>query len=140
MRAITKFLPVVAVALLFVIASCGSDSTVAPPVDTVPPVAPVGVMVEEDVNQVKVTWSENAEPDLAGYNVYSSGQEEGPWNKVNEDLLLCPWCYDSPVTMEITYYMITAMDESGNESVHSDVMGIYFSIMGDRGAPSSYVE
>ena len=139
MRAITKLLPVVAVALLFVIASCGSESTMTA-VDTVPPVAPVGVMVEDAANQVKVSWASNAEPDLAGYNVYSSGQEDGPWNKVNEDLLLCPWCYDSPVTMEITYYMITAVDESGNESIHSDVMGIYFSIMGDRGAPSTYVE
>lgn len=139
MRALTKFLPVVAVALLFVIASCGSESTVTA-VDTVPPVAPVGIMVEDDVNQVKVTWAANAEPDLAGYNVYSSSQEDGPFSKVNEDLLLCPWCYDSPVTMEITYYMITAVDESSNESVHSDIIGIYFSIMGDRGAPSSYVE
>jgi len=139
MRALTKFLPVVAVAFLFVIASCGSDSTVTA-VDTVPPVAPVGVMIDDGANQVKVSWAANGEPDLAGYNMYSSGQEDGPFSKVNDDLLLCPWCYDSPVTMEITYYMITAVDESGNESAYSDIMGIYFNITGDRGAPSSYVE
>jgi len=139
MRALMKFLPVVAVALLFVITSCGSDSTM-PVVDTVPPIAPVGMMIDDEANQVRVSWVANGEPDLAGYNMYSSGQEDGPFSKVNEDLLLCHWCYDEPVTMEITYYKITAVDESGNESAYSDIMGIYFNITGDRDTPSSYIE
>ncbi len=139
MRALKNLLPVVAVAFLLVIASFGSETGVTA-VDTVPPLAPVGMMVEDHANQVKISWASNAEPDLAGYNVYSSGQEDGPFSKVNDEVLLCPWCYDSPVTMEITYYMITAVDESGNESAYSDVMGIYFSIMGDRGTPSTHVE
>jgi hypothetical protein len=134
-----KLLPVVAVAMLFVIASCGTDDTVAP-MDTVPPVAPVGMALDDEAHQVKISWAANAEPDLAGYNLYSSGEETGPWGKVNEDLLLCPWCYDSPVTMEITYYKVTAVDESGNESAYSEIMGIYFNNMGSRGVPSNYVE
>jgi hypothetical protein len=138
MRALRKFLPVVAVALLFVLASCGTDETVTP-IDTVPPVAPVGVVLGGEADQVKITWAANAEPDLAGYNLYSSGQEAGPYSRVNDDLLLCPWCFDSPVTMAITYYKVTAVDESGNESAYSNTMGIYFN-MGDRKAPSSYVE
>lgn len=139
MRVLMKLLPVVAVAMLFVIASCGTDSTVTP-VDTVPPVAPVGVILEDEAHQVKISWTSNAEPDLAGYNLYSSGQEEGPYSKVNDELLLCPWCYDSPVTMEITYYKVTAVDQSGNESAYSDIMGIYFNNTGGRGEPSNYVE
>lgn len=139
MRALTKLLPVVSVALLFVIASCGSEQSIIT-VDTVPPVAPVGVAVDDEAHQVKITWASNAEPDLAGYNLYSSGQEAGPYGKVNESLLLCPWCYDSPVTMEITYYKVTAVDESGNESAYSDIRGIYFNNMGDRKEPSSFVE
>jgi hypothetical protein len=139
MRALTKLLTVVAVASLFLIASCGSDETIMT-VDTVPPVAPVGIMLENEAHQVKISWAANAEPDLAGYNLYSSGQEEGPYGKANEDLLLCPWFYDSPTTMEVTYYKAAAVDESGNESAYSDIMGIYFSIMRDRGTPSTYVE
>lgn len=140
MRALRKFLPVVAVALLFVLASCGSDETTITTVDTTPPVAPVGMTLGSESNEVRISWTANAEPDLAGYNVYSSGQEEGPFRKVNEDLLLCPWCYDTPTTMEITYYKVAAVDESGNESAYSNIMGIYFNITGDRDAPSSYVE
>ncbi|MGD9141742.1 MAG: hypothetical protein PVJ42_09400 [bacterium] len=139
MRALKKLLPVVAVTMLFVMASCGSDETVAP-ADTVPPVAPVGMALDDEASGVKISWASNAEPDLAGYNVYSSGQEEGPYSKANEDLLLCPWFYDSPVTMEVTYYKVTAVDESGNESAYSDIMGVYFNNMGGRKSPSTYVE
>ena len=139
MRALKKLLPVVAVTMLFVIASCGSDETLTP-VDTVPPVAPVGMALNDDVNYVKITWAANAEPDLAGYNVYSSGQESGPYAKANDELLFCPWYYDSPVTMQVTYYKVTAVDESGNESAYSDIMGIYFNKTGGRKGPSTYVE
>lgn len=139
MRTLRKLLPVVAVAFMFVITSCGSDH-VATPVDTTPPVAPVGVVVVGDAQAVRVSWNENAEPDLAGYNVYSSSQEEGPFGKVNEDLLLCPWCYDSPTPMAITYYMVTAVDHGKNESAYSEITGIYFNTSGGRDAPSGYVD
>ncbi len=139
MRASTKLLPLVATALLFVIASCGTDEGVMP-VDTVPPVAPVGMALDDGAHQVKVSWEANSEPDLAGYNLYSSAQEEGPYDRVNEELLLCPWCYDSPVPMEVTYYRVTAVDQSGNESAYSQTIGIYFNNMGWRRPPSSSVE
>jgi hypothetical protein len=139
MRTLRELLPVVAVAFVWVLASCGSDPIVNP-VDTTPPVAPVGTDVAGDTHLVRVSWAANAEPDLAGYNVYSSSAEEGPFGQVNEDLLLCPWCYHSPTPMEITYYVVTAVDESGNESAYSDLMGIYFNNMGGRDTPSWYVE
>jgi hypothetical protein len=139
MRALKKLLPVAVLACLFVIASCGTDQTVTP-IDTVPPVAPVGMAIDGEQHLVKVTWTANAEPDLAGYNVYASSQAEGPYGRVNQDLLLCPWCYDSPTPMDMTYYRVTAVDESGNESAYSETMGIYFNNMTDRGTPSSYVE
>jgi fibronectin type 3 domain-containing protein len=138
MRALRKLLPVVAVAFTLVITSCGSEH-VATPVDTTPPLAPVGLAVEGDTHLVMISWAANAEPDLAGYNVYSSSYEDGPFGEVNEDLLLCPWCYDSPTPMAITYYMVTAVDESGNESAYSQITGIYFNTSGGRDVPSWYV-
>jgi len=139
MRAPYKLLTIVAVAALFVIASCGTEETVVP-VDTTPPVAPTQVALETDATQVRVYWAENAEPDIAGYNVYSSWREEGPFRRLNDELLLCPWYFDAPTPMEITYYRVAAVDASGNESAYSQVLGIYFSTMGDRNAPSRNIE
>ena len=135
MRSVTKLLTLVAVASLVFIASCGTEESVIIP-DTTPPLAPVGVDLEEQSGGVRVSWAANAEPDLAGYNLYSSGKETGPYRIVNDELLLCPWCYDSPVTSEMTFYKATAVDESGNESAYSDVIGVYYNTAGGRDKPS----
>jgi fibronectin type 3 domain-containing protein len=139
MRALKKLLPVVAAAFLMVIVSCGSEESITA-VDTVPPIAPVGMALDEESYHVCISWAENAEPDLAGYNLYSSSNEEGPYSKVNYELLLCPWYYDAPTPMDMTYYKVTAVDQSGNESAYSDIMGIYFNIIGDRNTPSTHAQ
>lgn len=114
--------------------ACGNEtSQVAPTIDTVPPNPPVGLQAQEGNQPVRISWSENAEVDLAGYRVYKSSYEDGPYRQVNSDLLLCPWCYDTVTPMSLTFYKVTAVDESGNESAFSEVMGVYWNNGGRTG-------
>jgi hypothetical protein len=117
--------------------ACGNESGQGlPTVDTVPPNPPVGLQIDDNDNRVRVSWSENAEVDLAGYRLYKSSYEDGPFKKVNSDLLLCPWCYDTVTPACLTFYKVTAVDESGNESAFSEVMGIYWN-SGGRSGPEA---
>jgi fibronectin type 3 domain-containing protein len=121
-------LAVVAVLLVF-LGACGNDGGQTQPViDTVPPIAPVGVQAESETSSAQITWTDNAEVDLAGYRIYKSSYSGGPYRLVNEgDLLLCPWYYDGVITpMASTFYKVTAVDESGNESAYSHAVGIYW--------------
>jgi hypothetical protein len=122
-------------AILTVAGACGTDSTEGVVVvDTVAPNPPVALQIEHDENLVCITWAENAEIDLAGYRLYKSSYEEGPFSQVTSRLLLCPWYYDTVLPMAITYYRATAVDESGNESAYSQVIGVYWN-NGDRTGP-----
>lgn len=129
-----RCLLLVATAFLMLLGACGNEtSEVAPAIDTVPPNPPVGLQAQEGVQPVQISWSENAEVDLAGYRVYKSSYEDGPYRRINSDLLLCPWCYDTVSPMSLTFYKVTAVDESGNESAFSDVMGVYWNNGGRAG-------
>ena len=117
---------------LYILAGgCGTeDGTLKPAVDTVPPIAPVGVQVGFESDLIAVRWTQNAETDLAGYKLYSSSEADGPFGLVTANLLYCPWYFDNVLPMAMTYYKVTAVDESGNESAFSQVVGLYYN--GDR--------
>jgi fibronectin type 3 domain-containing protein len=67
--------------------------------------------------EVDLSWSINAEPDLAGYRVYRSEQENANGRLVTPDLLLSPAYRDTTVAAGQQYwYRVTAVDRSGNES------------------------
>lgn len=101
-------------ACLFI--SCGDDT------DTEPPSAPSGLAVRVDSDGILLTWVANHEEDLAGYNVYFS--EEDIYYKVNSELIdkSNHPSYRDPRAFELTdehYYVVTAVDEAGNESEDS---------------------
>jgi fibronectin type 3 domain-containing protein len=123
-------------AFVMLMGACGTDSTNSVTgVDTVAPNPPVALQVEDDEALVCIRWAENAEIDLAGYRVYKSSYSDGPFHEVTSNLLLCPWYYDGSVLpMATTYYRVTAVDESGNESAYSQVVGVYWND-GGRGDP-----
>jgi hypothetical protein len=126
MRSMKHVLVVVA-ALIALVGACGKESGDGlPAVDTVPPNPPVGLQAAEDDDLVLITWDENAEIDLAGYRLYSSSSEEGPYGEATSGLLYCPWFFDDVAPMATTYYKVTAVDESGNESAFSEIIGIYY--------------
>jgi fibronectin type 3 domain-containing protein len=69
---------------------------------------------------VELTWTINTEPDLDGYNVYRSENQEVPGQKLNSELLLVPTFRDISVVPGKSYsYRVGAVDQSGNESALS---------------------
>lgn len=80
-------------------------------VDIHPPVAPS--LSGEIINRrdARLTWTENTEPDLAGFNVYRNNQKQ------NTALLIHTNHYLDPNLTEGSYvYMIRAVDYAGGES------------------------
>lgn len=123
---VPTYLLLLSVALLVFLGACGSDGIDNPiTVDTVPPNPPVGLGFEHQEESVLITWSENAEVDLAGYRLYRSYYQDGPFGEITTGLLLCPWYYDGDVVPTvISYYMVTAVDGAGNESAYSDILTV----------------
>ena len=101
----------------------GSDSisvTVANS-DTTPPAPPSGLVAAAGDAAVDLSWTENTDPDLAGYTVYRSTASGGPYSAVTASLLLNASYTDESVTNGTTYYYVaTASDHSGNESSYSN--------------------
>ncbi|MGQ9810684.1 MAG: hypothetical protein ACUVQ7_04995 [bacterium] len=116
---------------ILLILGCSSEREGLPEVDMVPPNPPAAVSVEildQEVygSWVLISWAQNSEPDLAGYKVYKSSCKDGPFTLACRSLVRCPWYYDNIVPAEVTYYRVTAVDESGNESAYSLTTGVYW--------------
>ena len=127
------------VTLLLVAGSCGNDTSVAP-LDTVAPNPPIGVtMAPNGDTGVRISWDPNTELDLAGYRLYRSSNQGGPFGQATSAVLVCPWYYAQATPMDITYFKVTAIDRSGNESAYSQVVAVYMN-GGKRGGPSIPVE
>ena len=89
--------------------------------DTTPPAPPTNLAATAMDSRVDLTWSANAEPDLAGYTVYRATFSGGPYSALTDSLLSDPSYTDSSVTNGTTYYyVVTASDDSGNESATSN--------------------
>ena len=87
--------------------------------DRFPPSPPENLRVVTSPGAVELAWSPNAEPDLAGYNVYRS--EEGAFTRINPELLRIPVLRDSTVRPGVRYrYQVRASDAKGNESGPSE--------------------
>jgi subtilase family serine protease len=82
--------------------------------DTTPPATPQNLIAVAGDSIIQLSWTENTEPDLAGYNLYRNG-DIAP---LNGDTLITANSYeDLDVNNFTTYtYQITAVDVNGNES------------------------
>ena len=108
------------------IESDDSGPVIVTPRDTFPPATPQNVVAAEipDVagaRSVDLSWSINVESDFAGYRVYRSENpgQRGP--SLQLELLLSPAYRDSSVQPGHRYwYVVTAVDRSGNESAPSE--------------------
>lgn len=90
------------------------------PRDTFPPAAPRALSAIYAAEAVELVWTANAEPDLAGYNVYR--REEGsPAQRLNPETLRTPIFRDTAVKAGHKYlYYVTALDLTNNESAPSE--------------------
>jgi hypothetical protein len=91
-------------------------------VDTTAPVAPLGlVATAQGGGTVRLIWSPNAEPDLAGYNVYRASSAAGPFARLNGSLVGGTQYLDATIAGggQTVWYEVSAQDASGNEGAHS---------------------
>ena len=92
----------------------------APPTDTTPPAKVTGLTVTTvSCAQLDLAWNANDETDIDHYNVYRSTTSGGPY-----DLIASPTTNsysDTGLTASTTYYyVVSAVDVSGNEGEASD--------------------
>lgn len=86
--------------------------------DTTPPEAPVGLVAIAGDGTVTLNWDDNIELDLEGYTVYRSTTLGGPYSSLNVDLIPTSQYLDADLVNDTTYYyLVTATDTSGNESL-----------------------
>ena len=107
--------------------SLDSSLASATPRDVTPPERPEGLTVVPGVGRVFLTWNENRERDLAGYYVYRSLKSGKGYERLIMDKPLNRTTYsDENVKPRTTYYyIITAVDQSGNESAWSKEQKAY---------------
>jgi len=102
--------------------SCCDDECDCVVVDRIAPAPPIGVFSVTGDEIVEIYWWQNTERDLAGYNIY--------WNDIDEtgpyDLLATTdqsFYKDRGLQNGVTYfYIVTAFDRAGNESLASEVI------------------
>jgi fibronectin type 3 domain-containing protein len=69
---------------------------------------------------VNLSWDPSTSV-VAGYEVYRSVTAGGPYTKINSELHLSTTYVDNSVDNGKTYfYVTTAVDDSGSESIHSN--------------------
>jgi hypothetical protein len=100
--------------------SLDSNESMATPRKLTPPGRPMGLTVVSGIDRVFLTWNENKESDLAGYYIYRSTSSGRDYERITEQLLLSTTFSDETVKAGTTfYYVVTAVDKSGNESARS---------------------
>jgi hypothetical protein len=79
-----------------------------------------GTGVDPVQHSVALTWNASTST-VAGYNVYRGTVSGGPYAKINSSLVAALNYADSTVQSGTAYYYVTtAVDSSGNESVYSN--------------------
>jgi hypothetical protein len=86
------------------------------------PLAPTSLVFDASLgaDRLEISWTKSASTDVAWYNVYRSMASGGPYVRANADPLEHAVYLDtgrSPST--VYFYVVTAIDRSGNESVYS---------------------
>ena len=96
------------------------------PKDTFPPAPPKPLTIASINSTVSVFWPLSAEPDVVGYNVYRTEDENAPpekWVKLNPELHKSASFRDDSVQVGKKYfYQITAVDAFGNEGARSETV------------------
>ena len=83
--------------------------------DDTPPTHPKNVVTYVGDNLVEISWDENKERDVAGYNVYFAYSYWGEYELIGNTRSNYFVDYDA-VNGELYYYAVAAYDYDGNES------------------------
>ena len=86
------------------------------------PVPPTALEIDPSLglDRLQVAWTHSVTPDVVRYNVYQASGPGGPYTKVNVDPLdHAVYLATGLSANTIYYYVVTAIDASGNESIIS---------------------
>jgi chitodextrinase len=102
----------------------------SPAIDTTPPMAPRGFLVEAGDDRVALSWNESPDPDLEGYIVYRRTTPDGETypelTRTGETEFP-----DTSLAANLEYrYSVAAYDTSGNVSTRSDEIAITLPLEG----------
>lgn len=96
------------------------------PVDSIPPVKPVGLEGEVDsLGVVTLKWKKNIEPDMLGYRVFKGNNVKEEFSQITVSPHHATTFYDSVSVKSLNnkvYYKIVAVDRRYNMSEYSDVL------------------
>lgn len=99
--------------------------------DTAPPAAPTGLSATKDPGGVQLNWTANGEPDLAGYHVYRAIAATGPFTRIDATMVTTNSYLDTAAPDSASlWYEISAVDNSANESAHSNAYRIWLTAAG----------
>ncbi len=94
--------------------------------DLTPPARPAGLTVVPGVGRIFLTWNENKESDLAGYYVYRSRKSGRNYVRLTEKPINRTTYSDERAKPQVMYYyVVSAVDRSGNESAFSKEQKAY---------------
>ena len=88
--------------------------------DRAAPAAPAGLTATPRLERVELDWSDGADADLDGYDVFRATSAAGPFTRVNASRLSASAYTDTAVAGGAAYvYAVTASDEANNRSPFS---------------------
>lgn len=106
--------------------SLDAPEATATPHKVTPPERPTGLTVVPGVGRVFLTWNENKEGDIAGYYLYRSAKSGRDRVRLNDKpLARTTYSDETVVPGRSYYYVVTAVDLSGNESQPSKEQATY---------------
>jgi hypothetical protein len=111
-----RFVQALLLVSVLAVAGCGGDNAPATIPDTVPPLTPVVDGVSGNGSVAYIWWEPNTEPDLAGYFVYVTVNDET--HAVNATPTRYNYMYVDAEGTAVRL-QVSAIDHSGNESSRS---------------------
>ena len=91
---------------------------------SVAPSAPQGLSGSKFYNSVNLSWRDNPEADLMGYNIYRSPNQAGPFEKIYDNRKNNNYTDESLTENTAYYYQITAYNAGAQESSPSAVVAV----------------
>jgi len=85
----------------------------------VPPAAPTGLVATVALDDVSLNWNDNPEQDLSGYRIYRGTTNGGPYAAIGPSQVGPSQYVDMNLAPGTYYYVVTALDGGGNESIRS---------------------
>lgn len=103
-----------------------SSPTMVQPIDSIPPVAPIGLLGKIDTTGiVRLSWQQNQEQDLKGYAVFKANRANQEFTRLNKQELT-GITYNDTVNLKgfnkKVYYKLVALDNRYNQSKFSKVL------------------